>query len=232
MSPHRGHLTEIQTKVMNRPVRPAPTPAIVSYVTQRAGGRTTSDSLVLLPTRGSRGRGRYRLFHAGKEAHLDRDLRQVLWARVSFNLYVQRQQPTGEPEWKLTLPFRQWATMERMRCQICAASAVPLRGASSSPVPRTTGATRRRFSPTSPLCTQGMSQPPRLSSRTSGKTPSCSWSRAHPCTKFCARYTTWSTAEPRLWHSPRSLSSTGTRTSPFSLPRSSFAVWPDSASLP
>ncbi|MFI6122518.1 hypothetical protein ACIBCU_22305 [Streptomyces sp. NPDC051064] len=128
MSPHREHLTETQTQTQtretNRPVRPTTPPAVVPYVTQRVGEQAAPDNLVLLPSRSSRGRGRYRLFYADEEARLDRDLRQVLWARVSFNPYDQRQQPTGEPEWKLMHPFRQRITMERMRCQICAASAV------------------------------------------------------------------------------------------------------------
>ncbi|MEU1217146.1 hypothetical protein ABZ424_33105 [Streptomyces sp. NPDC005790] len=124
MSPRREHLTETQTRETNQPVRPTIPPAIVPYVTQRVGEQAAPDNLVLLPARGNRGRERYRLFYADEETGLDRDLRQVLWARVSFNPYDRRQQPTGDPEWKLMHPFRQRVTMERMRCQICAASAV------------------------------------------------------------------------------------------------------------
>uniref|UniRef100_UPI002F907FFD hypothetical protein n=1 Tax=Streptomyces sp. NBC_01401 TaxID=2903854 RepID=UPI002F907FFD len=63
------------------------------------------------------------MFYADEDARLDRDLRQVLWARVSFTPYDERRRPTGEPEWKLMHPFRQRVTMERMRCQVCTASA-------------------------------------------------------------------------------------------------------------
>lgn len=125
MNPHSEHRTETQTQTRetNPPVRPTTPPAIVPYVTQRAGEQAAPDNLVMLPARGNHGRGRYRLFYADEETGLDRDLRQVLWARVSFNPYDQRKRPTGEPEWKLMHPFRQRLTMERLRCQICTASA-------------------------------------------------------------------------------------------------------------
>jgi len=103
-------------------VRPTTQQAVIPYVTQRAGEEAAPDNLVLRPSKVSRGRGHYRLFYADEEP-MDRDLRQVLWARVSFNPYDQRQQPTGDPEWSLMHPFRQRVTMERLRCQVCTASA-------------------------------------------------------------------------------------------------------------
>ncbi|MFJ8754594.1 hypothetical protein ACIREO_35560 [Streptomyces sp. NPDC102441] len=129
MNPRPERLTETQTQTQtqtretNRPVRPTTPPAVVPYVTQRVGEEAAPDNLVLLPSRGSRGRGSYRLFYADEETGLDRDLRQVLWARVSFNPYDRRQHPTGAPEWKLMHPFRQRISMEALRCQICMASA-------------------------------------------------------------------------------------------------------------
>ncbi|MDQ0798206.1 hypothetical protein [Streptomyces sp. B1I3] len=86
------------------------------------GEEAAPDNLVLRPSRGSRGRGRYRLFYADEEPQ-DRDLRQVLWGRVSFNPYDRRRYPTGTPDWKLMHPFRQRMTMESLRCQICTAPA-------------------------------------------------------------------------------------------------------------
>ncbi|MEK8144015.1 hypothetical protein NKH18_25085 [Streptomyces sp. M10(2022)] len=119
-------------------------PAVVPYITQRVGEEAAPDNLVLLPSRGSRGRGSYRLFYADEETSLDRDLRQVLWARVSFTPYDERRRPTGRPEWKLMHPSGSGS-----RWKECAArSAPPLRrllwGASSSPALRTTRATKRR----------------------------------------------------------------------------------------
>jgi hypothetical protein len=127
MSTHPEHPTETRTRETNHPVRPTLRPAVVPYITQRAGEEAAPDNLVLLPSSGSRGRRTYRLFYADEDARLDRDLRQVLWARVSFTPYDERRRPTGEPEWKLMHPFRQRITMERMRCQICTApAATPL----------------------------------------------------------------------------------------------------------
>ncbi|MFJ8863895.1 hypothetical protein ACIRD8_36535 [Streptomyces sp. NPDC102451] len=105
-------------------MRPTISPAFVPYITQRVGEEAAPDNLVLVPSRGSRGRVAHRLFYADEDTRLDRDLRQVLWARVSFTPYDERRRPTGEPEWKLMHPFRQRVTMERMRCQICADAAV------------------------------------------------------------------------------------------------------------
>ncbi|MDP5317347.1 hypothetical protein [Streptomyces poriferorum] len=125
MSPRAERLAEAQSRETDSPVRPTTRrPPVIPYITQRMGEEAAPDNLVLLPSRGGvRGRERYRLFYADEEARLDRDLRQVLWARVSFNPYDQRQHPTGDPEWKLMHPFRQRMAMEALRCQICMASA-------------------------------------------------------------------------------------------------------------
>ncbi|WP_037841960.1 hypothetical protein [Streptomyces sp. NRRL WC-3549] len=98
-------------------------PTFIPYITQRRGEVAAPDNLVLRPASNSRGRGRYRLFYGDEDPGLDRDLRQVLWARVSFNPYDERQHPTGDPEWKMMHPFRQRITMEALRCQICKAFA-------------------------------------------------------------------------------------------------------------
>ncbi|MER5556384.1 hypothetical protein ABT001_32815 [Streptomyces sp. NPDC002793] len=95
---------------------------VIPYITQRKGEVAAPDNLILVPANRSHGRGRFRLFYADEDPK-DRDRRQVLWARVSFNDYDARNLPTGEPEWKLMHPFRQRITMEGLRCQICTASA-------------------------------------------------------------------------------------------------------------
>ncbi|MFD9540836.1 hypothetical protein [Streptomyces sp. NPDC060022] len=99
---------------------PSTQPTTIPYITQRKGEVAAHDNLILKTTSNSRGRGRYRLFYADEEPK-DRDLRQVLWGRVSFNPYDARKLPTGDPEWKLMHPFRQRITIEALRCQICTA---------------------------------------------------------------------------------------------------------------
>ncbi|MDI3408914.1 hypothetical protein [Streptomyces cavernicola] len=56
------------------------------------------------------------------EAVDDRDLRDVLWARVS-QVLGRDNQPTGNPQWKLVHPARQRETMLYLRCQMCAGRA-------------------------------------------------------------------------------------------------------------
>ncbi|MFD9503467.1 hypothetical protein [Streptomyces sp. NPDC060035] len=103
------HLTQTQTKETNRPVRPTAVP----FITQRKGEEAAPNNLILLGSH-----SRYRLFYPDEDPK-DRDYRQVLWGRVSFNPVDERRRPTGDPEWKLMHPFRQRITMETLRCQIC-----------------------------------------------------------------------------------------------------------------
>ncbi|MFI6874929.1 hypothetical protein ACIBL6_15975 [Streptomyces sp. NPDC050400] len=48
----------------------------------------------------------------------DRDLRGVLWGRVSQELGIDRH-PEGTPRWRLVHPARQRETMLYLQCQVC-----------------------------------------------------------------------------------------------------------------
>lgn len=104
----------------NHPVRPTTQTTVIPYITQRRGEVEAPNNLLLMPA--NHGRGRYRLLYADEDPR-DRDQRNVLWGRVSFNPYDDRKFPTGEPGWKLMHPFRQRITMEALHCQVCAAPA-------------------------------------------------------------------------------------------------------------
>ncbi|MET9595654.1 hypothetical protein ABZY45_32720 [Streptomyces sp. NPDC006516] len=129
MSSPPERLTETQTQTQTRetehPVPSPAQPAVVPFITQRKGEEAAADNLILVPSR--HGRGRYRLFYEDEDPK-DRDLRQVLWGRVSFNDVDEHRRPTGEPEWKLMHPFRQRITMETLRCQVCTAPAATVLG--------------------------------------------------------------------------------------------------------
>jgi len=88
--------------------------SIVPYITGREGEE--ADSLLSLCFR--RGEdGQQRLSYIDEEPS-DRDLRGVLWGRVSQSIGSDRL-PTGKPLWKLVHPSRQREAMLLLRCQIC-----------------------------------------------------------------------------------------------------------------
>lgn len=90
-------------------------PSLVPYVVQREGEEAAPNNLILTTL----GPGKYRLGYADEEP-ADRDLRGVLWARCSFGPVDDNKVPTGKPQWRMMHPLRQRATMQAMRCQVCA----------------------------------------------------------------------------------------------------------------
>ncbi|MGW7090075.1 hypothetical protein ACWGH2_42200 [Streptomyces sp. NPDC054871] len=52
----------------------------------------------------------------------DRDVRGVLWSRVSQSIGADRL-PTGEPKWRLVHPARQRECMLKLKCQVCVSDA-------------------------------------------------------------------------------------------------------------
>jgi hypothetical protein len=88
---------------------------IIPFVTQRMGEEPAPANLVIL--RDPQGR-RHRLFYCDEDP-LDRPVKGVLWARVSFRT-DRHGAPTGAPLWKFMHPYRQMAVMLAGRCQVCA----------------------------------------------------------------------------------------------------------------
>jgi len=108
-------MTQVRTATTvdrkKRPVRPQTEPTLIPYITQREGEEAAPDNLLIVR------QGSDRRLYYGDEDPRDRDLGGVLWARCGFNL-DERKQPTGAPQWKLTHPQRQMATMQMMCCQV------------------------------------------------------------------------------------------------------------------
>lgn len=91
---------------------------LVPYITAR-GGEEADSFLSLRATYD--GAGVHRLGY-WDESTEDRDVRGVLWSRVSQSIGDDGL-PTGDPQWKLVHPARQRETMLRLRCQVCVDSA-------------------------------------------------------------------------------------------------------------
>lgn len=90
------------------------TPALVPFITSRAGEDPSRNNLVFTSVRG------YERLSYEDEGPFDRDAHGVLWGRCALNPCDDRGVPTGEPLWKLMHPFRQRMAMTAMRCQVCA----------------------------------------------------------------------------------------------------------------
>ncbi|MEV1025306.1 hypothetical protein [Streptomyces sp. NPDC050264] len=87
---------------------------IVPYITVRRGEEADKQRhLCVRP--GPDGRQRLAWVNEGPG---DRDLRDVLWGRVSSSLGVDRR-PEGAPRWQLVHPARQRETMLYLQCQVC-----------------------------------------------------------------------------------------------------------------
>ncbi|MGW7067095.1 hypothetical protein ACWGII_18750 [Streptomyces sp. NPDC054855] len=91
---------------------------LVPYITAREGEE--ADSFLSLRA----------AFYAGGSPRLgywdetkdDRDVRGVLWARVSQSIGDDRL-PTGQPKWRMVHPARQRETMLKLKCQVCVQAA-------------------------------------------------------------------------------------------------------------
>lgn len=86
----------------------------VPYITVRQG-ETPDKERHLCARPGPDGRQRLAWVDEGPG---DRDLRGVLWGRVSQELGVDRR-PDGVPRWRLVHPARQRETMLHLQCQVC-----------------------------------------------------------------------------------------------------------------
>ncbi|MGW8889101.1 hypothetical protein [Streptomyces sp. NPDC055749] len=95
-----------------------PGSCLVPYITAREGEEADS-FLSLRATFDRTGTARLGYWDEGRE---DRDLRGVLWSRVSQSIGDDRL-PTGEPQWRLVHPSRQRETMLQLRCQVCVGNA-------------------------------------------------------------------------------------------------------------
>lgn len=91
---------------------------LVPYITAREGEEADSFSS-LRATFDATGRARLGYWDESPE---DRDVRGVLWGRVSQSI-GDGGLPTGEPKWRMLHPARQRETMLRLRCQVCVADA-------------------------------------------------------------------------------------------------------------
>ncbi|MFJ8953514.1 hypothetical protein ACIRO1_25705 [Streptomyces sp. NPDC102381] len=91
---------------------------LVPYVTGRQGEEADS-FLSLRATFDAKGVARLGYWDETTE---DRDVRGVLWGRVSQSIGADRL-PTGEPKWRMVHPSRQRETMLNLWCQVCARKA-------------------------------------------------------------------------------------------------------------
>lgn len=91
---------------------------MVPYITARDGEEADS-FLSLRATFDPAGMARLGYWDESRE---DRDVRGVLWGRVSQSIGDDGL-PTGEPKWRLVHPARQRETMLKLRCQVCFADA-------------------------------------------------------------------------------------------------------------
>ncbi|WP_432104184.1 hypothetical protein [Streptomyces sp. bgisy091] len=91
---------------------------LVPYITARDGEEADS-FLSLRANFDEAGRARLGYWDEGTG---DRDVRGVLWGRVSQSIGGDGM-PAGEPKWRLVHPARQRETMLRLRCQVCVADA-------------------------------------------------------------------------------------------------------------
>lgn len=87
---------------------------LVPYITAREGEEADS-FLALRASFDATGRPRLGYWD---ELPRDRDVRGVLWGRLSQRLGHDGM-PTGEPRWRFVHPSRQRDTMLRLRCQVC-----------------------------------------------------------------------------------------------------------------
>ncbi|MEU0857527.1 hypothetical protein ABZ352_19090 [Streptomyces griseofuscus] len=99
----------------------------IPYVTSRTGEEADS-ALFLCSGRGGDGLLRLAYRDEGRD---DRDIKDVLWARVSQNIGSDRL-PEGDAEWKLVHPARQRETMLFLRCQVCVR---PAKGVTTAQLP-------------------------------------------------------------------------------------------------
>ncbi|MGW5731734.1 MULTISPECIES: hypothetical protein [Streptomyces] len=88
--------------------------SVIPYITAREGEE--ADSLPALRASFDAA-GVSRLSYWDETAQ-DRDVRGVLWARVTQSLGADRL-PTGAPRWRLIHPARQRECMLNFRCQVC-----------------------------------------------------------------------------------------------------------------
>ncbi|MET9669637.1 hypothetical protein ABZY19_30450 [Streptomyces sp. NPDC006475] len=95
-------------------MKPASRDCLVPYITAREGEEADS-FLSLRATFDATGRSRLGYWDEGRD---DRDVRGVLWSRVSQSI-GDNGLPTGEPKWRLVHPARQRETMLQLRCQVC-----------------------------------------------------------------------------------------------------------------
>lgn len=86
----------------------------VPYITARVGEEADS-FLSLRATFDSAGVARLGYWDETRD---DRDVRRVLWGRVSQSIGVDGL-PSGEPRWRLVHPARQRECMLGLRCQVC-----------------------------------------------------------------------------------------------------------------
>lgn len=87
---------------------------LVPYITAHEGEE--ADSLLSLrATFDAAGVARLGYWDETRE---DRDVRGVLWARVSQSIGDDGL-PTGEPKWRMVHPAQQRETMLKLRCQVC-----------------------------------------------------------------------------------------------------------------
>ncbi|MEV6758401.1 hypothetical protein [Streptomyces sp. NPDC051214] len=91
---------------------------VIPYITGREGEE--ADSFLSLRTAFDL-KGNTRLGY-WDETPEDRDVRGVLWARVSQSIGADRL-PAGEPKWRLIHPSRQRECMLKLKCQVCVAPA-------------------------------------------------------------------------------------------------------------
>ncbi|GGV62924.1 hypothetical protein GCM10010277_68640 [Streptomyces longisporoflavus] len=87
---------------------------VVPYITAREGEEADS-FLALRASFDEAGRSRLAYWD---EIPADRDVRGVLWARVSQAIGADRL-PAGVPKWRLVHPARQRECMLTLRCQVC-----------------------------------------------------------------------------------------------------------------
>ncbi|WP_369228787.1 hypothetical protein AB5J56_00190 [Streptomyces sp. R21] len=95
-----------------------PRSCLVPYITAREGEE--ADSFLSLRAAFDR-TGAARLGY-WDETREDRDVRSVLWSRVSQSIGDDGL-PAGEPKWRLVHPARQRETMLKLRCQVCVGDA-------------------------------------------------------------------------------------------------------------
>ncbi|NGO66831.1 hypothetical protein [Streptomyces boncukensis] len=96
----------------------ATTKCLVPYITAREGEEADS-FLSLRATFDAAGVARLGYWDETRE---DRDVRGVLWGRVSQSIGPDRL-PTGEPKWRMVHPSRQRETMLKLKCQVCVQNA-------------------------------------------------------------------------------------------------------------